>query len=322
MPTVEQLDDPRAEAAIQWMVDMCSGEMTEHQLRSFEAWLNGDPRNEAAWIKLQEGLLPCGVASRQGLPPGALTDRLAKMSSSRRQFLTGIVGLLGAGAVGALSVDHFLPKGALTADHVTLTGQQERIWLADGSSVFLAPRAAVDIDYRPDLRSVRVIDGEVLVTAASGINPFRIDIDQVSLMTNDSVFSIRRRPGRLSITGVEGEGVFGPAPGHHIGKSERIVFANNRFERETADLEVDTAWTDGLLLVKNETLASVVEELRPYFVGVIRVNPGVANLRVTAVLPLEDPNTALDALASSLDLEISRISDYWVSIGSSKAFVL
>lgn len=61
-------------------------------------------------------------------------------------------------------------------------------------------------------------------------------------------------------------------------------------------------------------LGSVVERLRPYFPGVIRVTDEAASLPVTGVFPLDQPLRALDALVHTLPLKISRYAGYLVLI--------
>ena len=43
----------------------------------------------------------------------------------------------------------------------------------------------------------------------------------------------------------------------------------------------ETAWLEGWLVVRNQTLASVVDAIRPYRNGIVRLDSAVAGLRVS-----------------------------------------
>lgn len=316
MTQTVQSDDKRAEAAIDWMVDLSSGETSDQTHSAFEAWLQADSRNEAAWVRLQERLMPCGIVARQGLRKRALTDRLLGKEQNRRGFLAGIAGVVGVGTVGFATADRFLSASHLFADHFTLTGQQERVALAEGSGLVLAPRTAINLRLDRGVRGFALLDGSVLVDVAARSAPFEIDAATLDLTTSSGKFLIERSPGRSAVCCIAGtsrvahDGAF-----YSLGPGEQIAIAGDRMSRGTVDPEVVTAWVDGLLIAKDRTLAAIVDSIRPYFPGIIRVDPAVASLHATGVFSLRQPNDALDSVAATLDLSLIRIAKYYVSIG-------
>lgn len=317
MSGADQLEDPRVEAAIDWMVEMKAGSLSDHQLRTFEAWLQADPQNEAAWIRLQGGLMPFGVAARRGLSENLLGSRRTGRTHSRRTVLTGMVAVLGAGGVAGVA-NRFVPLDNLLADHFTRTAEQRQVSLADGSELVLAPRTAVNVRYEPGLRCVQLLEGEMLLRTASRATPFQVDIGSRTLRTHAGVFVLENRNAVLSVVGVEGRGELGGfATGgpYTVAAGDLIEVGSGRVQRLTADTSAAIAWTDKVLVAQDRPLAALVDKLRPYFPGVIRVDPTVAALRVTGVFSLTDPNVALDALAESLGISLSRFAGYWVSLG-------
>ena len=323
MGHTDRLEDPRAEAAIQWMVEMRSGDVSERQLRAFEAWLDADPDNETTWIRLQEGLMPCGVAARQQLARGALTRQLIERRHGRRAFLTGLVGCVAGGALAGGALDRFLPLGSILADHVTLTGQQRTVQLPDGSSLTLAARSAVDVQYETGIRRIRLVTGEMLVRAAARSTPFQADAGPMALQTQGGAFLLEHRDDAISATACEGSGTFGPSADPSrtsrnpvLAAGHQIVFASGQMHQRRADVQAAMAWLNGLLVANDSTVASVAARLQSYFPGIIRVDPDVADVRVTGVFSLKEPDAALDALAASLDLSVTRIARYWVRIGA------
>ncbi|GAB6843655.1 transmembrane sensor [Methylorubrum rhodinum] len=316
MSRADRLDDLRAEAAIEWMVEMGSGATSERQLRAFEAWLRADPLNEAAWIRLQESLMPYGVASRHRLSPDLMARR--QRLQTRRGLLTGMCALVGAGAVGGSLLDRFVPLGSVLADHVTLTAQHRTVQLVDGSEAVLSPRTAVNLRYEAGLRGLELLGGEILVRVASRASPFHVTLGALTLRTQAGVFVLEDRNHLVSVTGVQGAGelagVGGGGP-QMVAAGDLLEFGDRRLRRLAADRDAATAWLEKLLVAKDRPLAAIVDKLRPYFPGVIRVDPAVSALRVTGVFSLKDPHGSLDALAESLDLTITRIAHYWVSLG-------
>lgn len=310
-------NDLPGEAAIGWMVELSSGATSERQRRAFEAWLAADQRHAEAWARLQTGLLPCEIAARQDLPPGRLRQQLIKRRPDRRAVLAGLTVALGLAAGGAVVADQCVPLGELFADHVTGTAEEARVRLADGSEIVLGPRSAFDVDYALGRRGIRLIAGEVLLQVASRAAPFRLDAGGLILTAGSGRFVVEKRPGTLAATGLEGTGqlAFGGHSTGPIGRGERIGLRAGQPDRQPVEVEDATAWLDGLLVAKNRPVASVAQALRPYFPGIIRVDPAVAEIRVTGVFPLRRPREALDILGASLNLSVTRVAQYWVAIG-------
>ena len=63
----------------------------------------------------------------------------------------------------------------------------------------------------------------------------------------------------------------------------------------------------------DEPLEQVVEALRPYQRGFIRIAPQVRHLRVQGVFPLDDPARTLAALAETLPIQVDSYSP-WLTL--------
>lgn len=321
MSPLQKLEDAHAETAIEWMVEMGSGDMSESQVRAFETWLRADPAHEAAWFRLQEGLMPCGVAARRKVGQAALTRRFAAQDQGRRTVLVGLAGLIGASAIGVGVTDRFLPLGSILADHVTHTGGQKTVALADGSELVLASRTALDVAYESGLRAVHLRTGEVLVRAAPRATPFEVRAGSMTLTTSAGTFLVEGLNGRLAVTGIEGFGRIEHASDavEPISGGETIEFVGGHRRRLRTEAETATAWLTGLLVVKDSELSAITAKLQRYFSGIIQLDPAVANLRATGVFSLRNPSDALDALAASLDLSLTRVSQLWIKLGPARA---
>jgi len=58
----------------------------------------------------------------------------------------------------------------------------------------------------------------------------------------------------------------------------------------------------------------VIEALRPYRPGVLRLDPAIAQLRVSGLFRLDNPQQVLDTLARTLPIRIARHTDLWVTL--------
>jgi transmembrane sensor len=81
-----------------------------------------------------------------------------------------------------------------------------------------------------------------------------------------------------------------------------------------ARAEAAAAWQSGMLAVDDWPLDSVVEALRPYRPGLLRVAPAAARLRVLGTFALDDTDRALQALTSSLPIRVTRYRGGWLTL--------
>ncbi|CAO4176705.1 FecR family protein [Methylorubrum extorquens] len=319
MASPQRFEDARAEAAIEWMVEISSGEASADQLEAFEAWLRADTANETAWIRLQEGLMPCGVTARRGAGQAVLKRHLGAHRENRRNVILGLACLAGLGVVSAGIADRYIPLSEILADRVTYTGGQETVALSDGSELVLAPRTALNIVSEPGQRGIQLLTGEVLMRVAPDATPFKVQTGALTLVTSAGTFLVESRDERLAVTGIEGTGRLAYASAaESLAAGDLIEFASGNRRRLKADIAAATAWLDGLLVAKDSSLHAIATKLQRYFTGIIQVEPGVADLRVTGVFSLRDPEATLDALAESLGLSQARLSRYWIKLGPAK----
>jgi transmembrane sensor len=68
--------------------------------------------------------------------------------------------------------------------------------------------------------------------------------------------------------------------------------------------------------VLDESLEQVVDALRPYHRGFLRVAPQVRGLRVQGVFPIDDPDRTLNALAETLPIRVDHYSPWLTLIGA------
>ncbi|MNT77877.1 fec operon regulator FecR [compost metagenome] len=69
-----------------------------------------------------------------------------------------------------------------------------------------------------------------------------------------------------------------------------------------------------MLVVHDEPLGAVVDALRPYRRGFIRITPAAARLRVLGAFPLDDTDRTLESLRQTLPIEVSAPGGWMVNI--------
>jgi transmembrane sensor len=74
------------------------------------------------------------------------------------------------------------------------------------------------------------------------------------------------------------------------------------------------AWTDGLLIVRDQPLGEFVSELGRYRPGLLDCDDAAAQIKVTGVFPLDDSERIFNALEHGLPLKVRRHTSYWVTL--------
>lgn len=302
--------------AIRWMVLLRSGEATERDRQRFEAWRNADPSHAKAVAHVEASLGALAPPAGLGVPRRALGEALLAVPA-RRKVMRGVLSFgaiaLGAGAL----VDRVSPIGLWTADLHTNTGERTKTALADGSTVTLGARSAVDLAYGDAARGLALRAGALFVRVADrDARPFIVRNEHRSVRADAGSFSVRTEGPWLHVAALDAPLTLAVAGGETMtvapGRTARA--GASRIEPGRVSAAFEASWTSGQLQVDEEPLGSVIERLRPYFTGLIRVADDAASLPVTGVFPLDEPLRALDALARTLPLEIGRYARYVVLV--------
>ena len=76
-----------------------------------------------------------------------------------------------------------------------------------------------------------------------------------------------------------------------------------------ADLPVATAWESGRLVFNNEPLGEAVERINRYTDRPLKIEPAVANLRISGVFNAGDVGAFIDAVTSYFPVTASTSTD-------------
>lgn len=298
--------NPAAEQAVAWMVRLRSGRDDARQQALFQQWLGDDPANVHAWEQLQRGLGEHFEVVRRA--PGALRDTLLQPEVGRRDVLRAMAGLsvLGGSLWFAASSD---TGQALTADLRTGTGERRSLTLADGSRLTLNADSAVDLAFSGSRRLVRLRRGGLVVqVAADPSRPFIVRSAQGDVRALGTRFLVEQLADATRVVVLE-HAVRASLPNGtelDLAEGQAALLHAQRIEPLAAGQAYRADWVQGHLSVLDEPLALVIDALRPYRPGFVRVSPQVRNLRVQGVFPLDDSERTLAALEETMPIRVKR----------------
>ena len=314
--------DPITRAAIDWMLRLESGHACPSERQVFKAWLAENPDHMAAWQRVA-GVLQAPMADLQSVErrsPGQLQAArralLAGSSGSRKKSLQGglLLLLLGLGAAGL--VDRVTPLTGLMADQHTGTGERKTIQLDDGSRLTLNARSAVDIEFSHGQRRVHLREGELQVdVAADPGRPFVVTTAQGQVQALGTRFMVRQGADE-SLASVQQHSVQLDTLGgqqRRIDTGQAVSFTASQIDPQTPTSRTRAEWLQGRVELHDEPLQALVEALRPYQSGVLRISPEAARVRVFGVFPLDNTPQTLSALAQTLPIKVTRYGP-WLTL--------
>lgn len=310
--------DPVVRQAIAWWATLQSGQADANDRESCNAWLAEDPAHRLAWDRLQA----IGRDARRvpaALAHSALAHPVLNTPSSRgrRAALRGLLAVAGVAVTGWAGYRH-APWQRLVADFSTGVGERRSLALADGLGVTLNSDTAVRVNVSGNARDIALLRGEMLVLTEPrpGIEALRVDTGHGELRAERARFDLRRTDPGSRVGVYEGsvallrQGVL-----THVTAGERLAYAEDAEIRRGASDPDRLAWVDGMVVAKDWRLDDFAEYLARQRVGVIRVDPAVASLRLSGVFPLDDAERALKALEPALPITVTRHTQYWLQVG-------
>ena len=204
-------------------------------------------------------------------------------------------------------------------------GQTRDVTLSDGSVLTLNTNSRVDVEFEDDVRSVRLVRGEVLFDVARDTErPFRIDTPSGDIEVLGTIFAAELRSESLEVAVIEGHVALAPESGEVERRQEMtsgmIGYANAAdVISETVGLqEVEDRllWRSGRIRFKNMPLSDVAEEFNRYSRLQLDIqDPNVADLRIGGTFAVDNVDGFLRLAETGLGLRVSRLGDR-VELGS------
>jgi len=304
--------DRVAQEAVAWMVQVHSGEMSAAERERFQQWRAADAAHEQACRRLERTL---GRIPQFGAVPEV---RSTLQSPGRRQFLGNALALAGVAYAGGWLVNRYTPLDAFLADLSTRTGQRQTTTLADGSTLILNARSVVDTRFDNTQRRIELLKGQIHVAVAVSAIPLQIATTAGLIQVNSGQLVVTQRADQVRIAALSASGA-----AVNRGNSSLQLEPGTGALMTASDLSpikidpaAEVAWINGFVEIDNRPLSELIDALRDYRPGIVRISPQAAAIRVSGRFPLDDTDFTLDALAQTFPIRVSRTTDYWVTISS------
>lgn len=304
--------------ALEWLVTLWSGEADAEAQAGLAAWRAAAAGHERAWLEVQQmdGRL-------RGLPAAGAAQalRAAAQRPLRRKVLRGLA-LVAAGG-GALELARDSPAWqALAAGYRTATGERRDLLLADGTRIAMNTASALDVDYDAGQRRIDLRAGEIMIWTAAEpsprYRPFLVHTAAGVARALGTQFVVRQDGAAARVAVYRGAVELTPAAHPQLarrlpaGQAARLT--DSAVEAATALPPGTPAWLDGMLEAEQMRLADFLAELQRYRPGVIHCDAAVADLPVSGMYPLRDPQRILESLAHALPIRVTYLTRYWVSV--------
>lgn len=298
-------EDPIHEAAAGWVARLASPDATEKDRADFEVWRAAEPAHAEAHAEMED------LWRRLGHVPDPRQRRRAPkgLAGIGAALILGVALAYQLGLIDRLRSDHWSGVGAIT--HATL---------ADGSRIDLNTDTAVALRFTATERGIDLLRGEAFFDVARDPGrPFVVRGPGLSIRAVGTRFNVRAdglenpvsvAEGRVDVT-ASGEPVrvsAGEAARREDGASLSVV---------RADVNRAVAWREGRLVFSGERLSTVLMELSRYRHGrIVLLDAGTGERRVTGAFDPLNTDDALDVLAATMRVRITRLTPLLVLVGS------
>ncbi|MGJ7489356.1 DUF4880 domain-containing protein [Variovorax sp. ZT4R33] len=319
--TASPARDPALHTAVDWRVRQETNRFGERERQALESWLASDPAHRAAWTRvncevLEAPLNTVRAFQGRGAVSHAEAAVLALQKVQRRRVIRGALAVAGVGATAGFLTDRITPIGELMADLHTSTAQRQSFTLADGTDVLLDARSAADVLRRSDGMQLRLRSGALIVKpAASRLSVLSVDTPHCHVLSEGARVHCRVHASATEVVALDGLVQVQLVNGRSVRlrADEGISALSEALEQLPGRAADRAAWRDGMLAVRDWSLGEVIEALRAYHAGFIRVSESAAALRVFGIFRL-DLEDALAALAYTLPVQMRRLGPWLVSI--------
>ncbi|MBF8676708.1 FecR domain-containing protein [Pseudomonas fulva] len=302
----QKYDATTRQQALDWFTRLRAADVTVQERDAFETW-RLQAQNAHAYAEV-ERMWQC-------LELPARRVRKAQRTLKAKGLRLGAAACLLL-ALGTLILAR--PELVnLGADIATAAGERREIQLGDGSRLLLDSGSDVDVDMAGATRSVRLRRGRLFADVVHDGRPFVVHVGNAKVEVLGTRFSVSRAGDEEEVILLSGHvQVSTPTQQRRLTSGQRLTLRGAEVTGPQAvDAERLLAWRTGQLRVRDVSLQQVLQQLAAYQgKQLVLMNDQAGQRRVSGSFNLDEPDTALDALVASQQLQISKLLGHWLII--------
>jgi transmembrane sensor len=307
--------DPLAETALEWLVNLHSGDETEQDWQNYEHWKTANPQQLAASQAAENLWANIGPAINRP----SITETATKIASQAFVVFVAFIGLFSLG----VQQNILQSPARLMADHRTPKTTGKTMTLADGSTLQIDAATQLDINFSAAERQITLYSGQIHIdVAADNSRPFRVVADNISIRALGTGFNVNYYHEQVSVAVTEhsvqisntntssnlssntsSKGHVKVDEGYQLHYSETQGFG----EVMPANLSTTLAWQRQKLIFDNQPLSKVVAAIQRYnSSNIIILSEALKQHRVTGVFDMSDSGSMLTAIEDNLPVKVQQ----------------
>lgn len=322
-----------AEAAA-WFIEFRAGDVHGEARLQFIEWLRRSPEHIQAYLEVSgvwdelpssdpEGRIdvasliararsePDVIALCRGTaaPLHAPAPAEAALPPRRRRAALAMAAVALLATVTVL----FLRGGNPGGSYSTGIGEQRTVQLADGSTVELNARSAIQVQITEHERNVTLLDGQAFFRVAKDKQrPFIVRAGDAQVRAVGTEFDVYKRQSATIVTVVEGrvetfDASDSPgSAGVVLSAGEQLTVLPHTVTKPTrTDTAVATAWVQKRLIFEETPLSDVAEEFNRYNRRPLTIDDHeLETLRISGVYSSTDPASLINFLRSQNSIQV------------------
>lgn len=320
------MSDIGTEAA-QWLVRLSdeSAPPSEQDFEAFERWQQADPRHREA-VNYLQGVMGTLHAIPAEAAKVALEAGKSQRTQTSWQYLTKTLSIVMLIVLPLYLIGTSNQAQIWLADKRTNNNEWHSWTLQDDSTLYLSGNSAVDIEFDSVRRSLSLLQGDLLIDVAKDADrPLYVIAEHGRFVALGTRFIVQRKADSTVLTVLESQVSVLPANDSEqdhdlILQAGEQVSLDTNGPKEVVKLVTEmfeSRWLAGQYVVDRQPLNHVLAELARYHKGkLIYDSDSLAHIQVMAVLPLDDPERAIQLLSESLPIKVSHYTPWVVHISS------
>jgi transmembrane sensor len=345
-----------AEAAA-WVARFDAGDVSARDQAAFQEWLNRSPLHRdaiAAYGNFWSEFDALRLLTDTGGAEAAVRDNHPVLLERAKPWLAACAAAVIAVAGGAVvfhpKLQNFASAGnqpPTRLSYETAVGRQQRIALADGSSVILNTNSRLDVNFSSKCRDVHLVRGEAYFEVVHNkTRPFTVYANNYVVRDIGTAFDVHlSKTGLVEVGVTKGSVEVRPAKGSHVSDAVKnlgvltaghdivlgekpltavrdIVLPAKLEQAEvvsSADLGRKLAWRQGQLIYTGQPLGEVLADVSRYSnIKIELADPALADLPVGGAFRTDQIEAIFAALQNNFGVHAEWIDPQHVRLTSGR----